>query len=80
MLKGKQHKEVEKLGARSRPHIMRLSQICAGQLTGEEDVINDRNYTVTVTCCSSQGVAYCIDADEFFLKFEKDEKTWGLLR
>lgn len=46
---------------------------------GDEDIINNRNYTTTVRCLSTNASLYCIKADEFINKFGKDEKTWKMV-
>jgi hypothetical protein len=48
-------------------------------MTGQEDVLNDRNYTCSVRCLS-EGSMFCIKAHEFLHKMSKDEKTWKLIR
>ena len=45
---------------------------------GEDDAMGDRNYTTTVRCLSTMGKVYCIKADEFILRFGKDERTWNI--
>jgi aconitase A len=39
-------------------------------------VVNRRKYTTTVRCVSNEAHAYVINAQEFFNRFGKDEKTW----
>ena len=59
-----------------KPQMIRLSQICSGQMFGEEDVVNNRNYTTTVRCISTSAVIYCIKAEEFLLKLSKEDNSW----
>ena len=46
---------------------------------GEEDVIRERNYTTTVKCTSTVATLFVIKVDEFFLRFQRDEKTWKII-
>ena len=34
--------------------VMKISILCAGQIFGNEDVLNARNYTTTVKCLSTE--------------------------
>lgn len=45
-------------------------------MLGEEDVVNNRNYTTTVKCLSTSATLLAIKADEFIIKFGKDNSTW----
>lgn len=45
-------------------------------MVGEEDVLNDRHYTTTVTCLTNTAEVFCIKSEEFMLKLGKDERTW----
>ena len=42
-----------------------LTQLCSGQLFGEDDALNKRPYTTSVRCISSKGVIKSIKIDEF---------------
>jgi hypothetical protein len=44
---------------------------------GEEDVINERNYTTTMKCLTANCIVYCIKKEEFLHKLGRDEKTWS---
>jgi hypothetical protein len=44
---------------------MPISTIGVGHLFGVEDVMQDRNYSVTVKCTSSTGVLYRIPTSDF---------------
>jgi hypothetical protein len=48
-------------------------------MIGEEDIINNRNYTTTVRCLSTNATLLFIKAEEFIMKFGKDEKTWKMI-
>jgi len=54
---------------------MPISTIGVGHLFGVEDVMQDRQYSVTVKCTSSTGVLYRISTAEFISKMKRDEKT-----
>jgi len=56
-----------------------LKQLCTGQMFGDEDVVNSRRCTTTVKCTSTFGTLYSIKADEFIVKFSKDERTWNII-
>ena len=58
---------------------IRLTQLCSGQMFGEEDAINDRQYTTSVTCISGNATVYCIKTEEFIQKFRQNESTWKLI-
>lgn len=46
---------------------------------GQEDVINQREYSTTVRCLSSEASVFSISADKFIEKLSRDEKTWKML-
>jgi len=46
---------------------------------GDEDVINSRPHTVTARCLTTTAVLYCIKAEEFLIKFGRDDKTWKMI-
>ena len=58
---------------------IKISIICAGQIFGNEDVLNARNYTTTVRCLSNVAQIYCIKAEEFTHRMSRDDKTWDML-
>ena len=58
---------------------VKLSLMCSGQMFGDEDIANNRSYTTTVKCISTYASLYCIKAEEFLMKFGKDEKTWKMV-
>mmetsp|Transcript_29545 Transcript_29545/g.45014 ORF Transcript_29545/g.45014 Transcript_29545/m.45014 type:complete len:88 (+) Transcript_29545:2062-2325(+) len=43
---------------------------------GEEDVINERKYTTSVRCTSTMATVFCVKAEEFFARFQRDDRTW----
>ena len=49
-------------------------------MLGLEDSMFDRNHTATVKCSSSTGLLYAIKKNEFIFKFQRDQKTWDLLK
>lgn len=46
---------------------------------GEEDVVNNRTYTATVKCLSTKATLLMINAEEFIIKFGKDDVTWKMI-
>lgn len=58
---------------------IKISIVCPGQYFGEEDVLNDRNYTTTVRCLSNEAYLYCVKAEEFTHRMSRDDKTWKML-
>lgn len=58
---------------------IKIALLCKGQCTGQEDVLNNRNYTCTVRCLS-EGSVFVIKAQEFLHKMAKDEKTWKIIK
>lgn len=58
---------------------IKISLLCAGQIFGHDDVMNNRFYSTSVQCLSSEGSLYCIKAAEFYSKMSKDERTWNIL-
>ena len=64
---------------KAKPHVVRLTTVCAGQIFGEEDVVNERNYTTTVKCITAQGVLYAAKADKFINSISKDDRAWKKL-
>ena len=56
---------------------IKVAVLCAGQIFGQEDVINMREYTTSVKCLSTNASVYCIKSDEFFARLSKDDKTWN---
>lgn len=53
----------------------KLIALSSGQLFGDDDVINKKPRFATVTCTSSSGVVFRIEAGEFFRKIETVEET-----
>lgn len=47
---------------------------------GHEDVINNRNYTLTLKCTSSDGSLYAITTDEFHIHMKRDDLAWKKLQ
>jgi hypothetical protein len=58
---------------------VRLTVACSGQILGDEDVINNRKYTTSCKCLTTKAILYCIKADEFLMKFGRDDKTWQMI-
>jgi len=60
---------------------IRLAQICEGQIFGEEDVVNGRPATSSITCLSTKATLYASNADEFLAKMctTNNEKTWDMI-
>jgi hypothetical protein len=46
---------------------------------GDEDIINNRQYTTTVRCLSTNAILFYIKAEEFVNKFGKDDRTWKMV-
>jgi len=46
---------------------------------GEEDVVNDRKYTTTVRCTSTVASLFAIKKEEFFNRFQRDDKSWKII-
>ena len=51
-----------------------------GQFIGEEDVINKRARTTTMTCMSRTGILLRMRADEFFKRLQTHEETWAEIK
>lgn len=58
---------------------IRLAFIGKGQIFGEEDFVNGRNYTTTVKCCSNTATVFMIKSCEFSKNFQKDSVTWDII-
>lgn len=56
--------------------IVTLSQ---GQVIGQEDVINQRNYTTSVKCVAAESCVYEVDGSRFVEKLSRDDKTWRMI-
>lgn len=56
-----------------------ISMLSHGQVTGQEDAINQRNYTTSVKCLTNDASVYSIDASKFVEKLSRDEKTWKMV-
>jgi len=48
---------------------------------GEEDVVNNRKATTTISCISSEATLYCIKKEEFLDKMNSsaNDKTWTMI-
>ena len=57
----------------------KIARICKGQMFGQEDVINDRNYTTSVKCVSNSGKLFMIKSDEFYQRIKKDDLSKDIL-
>jgi hypothetical protein len=53
-----------------------ISMLSHGQVIGQEDVINQRNYTTSVKCLTNEASVYVIEGAKFIDKLGRDEKTW----
>ena len=49
-------------------------------MLGEEDVLEERAYTTTVTCISNTGSCYAMKAAEFFRKLKGNEESWKIIK
>ena len=49
-------------------------------MLGQEDVINERNYTTTVKCLSTEGALFSIRTEEFVHKLGSDERVWNIIK
>ena len=60
---------------------IRLTHLCAGQVFGEEDIVNNRKATTSAVCISTEAQVYCIKAEEFLTKLQhpNQEKTWNMI-
>ena len=72
-------------GSNSKSPLRRVTQklkiaiICAGQMFGHEDVLNNRDCTTTIKCLSNNAQLYCIKAEEFTHRLSRDDRTWNIL-
>ena len=41
--------------------------------------MNERNYTLSLKCTTSDGSLYAISQDDFFSPMKRDEKAWKIL-
>ena len=48
-------------------------------MLGQEDVIDERSYTTTVKCLSTEGALFSIKTQEFIRKLGNDERTWNII-
>ena len=58
---------------------IKIALFCSGQMLGQEDVINERNYTTSVKCLSAEGALFSIKRQEFIHKLGNDERTWDVI-
>ena len=58
---------------------IKLSLLNSGQFIGVEDVLNDRNFTTTVRCCTNNAIIYTLNTEDFFFWIGKREKTLKML-
>ena len=54
---------------------VRVTIINSGMIFGLDDVIAERNYSVSVICQSTEAACYSIPTAEFFHLIRHDEKT-----
>ena len=58
---------------------IRLAYLLAGQIFGEEDYVNGRDYTTTVKCSSLSATVFTIKSSEFTKQFSKDALSWEMI-
>lgn len=46
-----------------------------GHLFGQDDVLNQRNYTTSVRCISNSGKLFVMKANDFIKSINKDKKS-----
>jgi hypothetical protein len=46
---------------------------------GEEDFINQRNYTTSVRCSTHNAIVLMINSEEFLKQFKKDSISWDII-
>lgn len=46
---------------------------------GEDDVVHERPYSVTMVCRSNVGVVFCMKAPEFFRKLKAHDECWKII-
>ena len=59
---------------------IKLCLLNSGQFIGVEDVLNDRNYTTTVRCCTNNAIIYTLNTENFFFWIGKNDRTLRLLQ
>ena len=55
---------------------LKMAVISKGQMVGFNDVIDNRAYTTSLKCISSEGIVLAIKVEEFIHKMQKDPKIW----
>jgi hypothetical protein len=58
---------------------VKLSLIGAGNVFGEDDIINDRPYKATLTCTQNESFVYMVKKSEFFRFFKSCNEGWSAL-
>eukprot|EP00356_Strombidium_inclinatum_P004599 CAMPEP_0170489706 /NCGR_PEP_ID=MMETSP0208-20121228/8007_1 /TAXON_ID=197538 /ORGANISM="Strombidium inclinatum, Strain S3" /LENGTH=57 /DNA_ID=CAMNT_0010764741 /DNA_START=2197 /DNA_END=2370 /DNA_ORIENTATION=+ len=53
-----------------------MATVGKGYMLGQEDVINDRNYTTSIRCLSNSSLLYSIEKEDFIDKMQKKEQIW----
>jgi CRP-like cAMP-binding protein len=59
--------------------IIKTFRVCIlgqGQMFGEEDIIENRPYSLTVKCISTQADVFCIKEDEFIRRLKANKESW----
>jgi len=54
---------------------IKLCLLNSGQFIGVEDVLNGRNCTTTVRCCTNNAIIYTLNSEDFFFWIGKNERT-----
>jgi hypothetical protein len=66
-------------GRRGQGGTVKVSILGVGQLLCIEDILNDRNHTVTARCISKKGVLMAITAEDFLRHMSKDYENWAMI-
>lgn len=56
-----------------------IAMLSRGQMVGQEDAINQRNYTISVKCLTNDASIYMIEASKFIEKISRDEQSWKMI-
>ena len=67
------------LNKKKRNHKLKVSLIDKNQVFGQEDAMNDRNYTTTVKCISNRASIFYCKSAEFYNIIKRDDKSWDVL-
>ena len=69
-----------KLTSIQRPSIqakLRVSNMGAGMLYGDDDIVANRKHHATLTCVSGNGTLYFMPRDSFMNLFKINNETWN---